>query len=286
MHPPGCASEVCKPTEDGGWTDFVAPRDLYNEAPTGYVYTPSSRQNLFATAGNRLGEHSAWVVELLYLSRKTHRQLSPVAFVADSPISKDAIYNPLGGDIVDYQRRITELGPRQCLDDLTVTRLVFGLTGSVPESVGVLKDWKYELSYNFGRTEWHLGTTGQLLKPRVADALGPSMRDANGVPICVRTPGDPDTQIVYNIAFDHGPRTIPCVPLNVLAPAGSIPRDQLQNLTFEDGGLGTDQLRTLLATAGGRIAKLPQGDISLSLGGDYRDDDGVQFPPDVALVGN
>src|SRR5262249_19965682 len=132
-----------------------------------------------------------------------------------------------------------------------------------------------------------LGTTGQLLLPRVADALGPSMRDANGNPICVRTPGDPTTRIIYTLSLDNAGLPIPCVPLNVLAPAGSIPSEQLKNLTFQDGGLGTDTMRGLLATASGRITELPNhGDISLSLGGDYREEVGSSFPPDVAAVGN
>ncbi|HEX7841642.1 MAG TPA: TonB-dependent receptor, partial [Kofleriaceae bacterium] len=287
IHPPGCASDVCKPDGNGGWADFVAPRDLYNEAATNYVYTPSTRYNVFATGGNRLTDHTALFVELLYLHRNSDRQLSPVAFVADSPISKDSVYNRLGGDIFDYRRRISELGPRQYLDTVTMARFVTGVTGSVPESLGLLKDWKYEVSYNYGISDSLVGTNGQLLRPRVADALGPSMLDARGVPICVRKPGDPTTQIIYTIPLASGSIVqIPCAPLNLLAPAGSIPNDQLKNLTFNDAGNGTDTLRTLLATAGGRVAELPNhGDISLSLGGDYRYEVGTQAPPDVASAG-
>lgn len=283
IHPPGCASDVCKPDSNGGWTDFVAPGDLYNEAAANYLYTPSSRYSVFASAGNRINDNTALLLEVLYLHRNSDRQLSPVAFVADSPISKDSMYNPLGGDILDYRRRISELGPRQYIDDIDMIRIVAGFTGSVPESWGLLKDWKYEVSYNYGDTKALATTTGQLLKPRVADALGPSMLDANGVPICVRKPGDPTTQIIYTIP---GLGVFPCVPLNLLAPSGSIPRDQLKNLTFTDAGHGTDNIGTLLATAGGRVAELPNhGDISLSLGGDYRSEIGSQAPPDVASAG-
>jgi len=285
--PPGCASGVCKPNGAGGWNDFTAPGDLYNDAAANYLYTPSSRENIFATAGNRITDNTALLVEVLYLHRDSSRQLSPVAFVADSPISKDSLYNPLGGDILDYRRRITELGPRQYLDDVRMARFVAGVTGSVPASLGLLEDWKYELSYNYGDTKALAGTTGQLLKPRVADALGPSMRDANGVPICVRTPGDPTTQIIYKIPQATGNiLLVPCVPLNLLAPAGAIPRDQLQNLTYSDAGTGNDTMGTLLATASGRVAELPNhGDISLSLGGDYRSEVGNQFSPSVASAG-
>jgi outer membrane receptor protein involved in Fe transport len=287
IHPPGCASDVCKPDDNAGWTDFVAPRDLYNDAAANYLYTPSSRYNVFATAGNRLTDNAALFLEVLFLHRNSARRLSPVAFVADSPISKDSIYNPLGGDILDYRRRITELGPRQYIDNVNMSRLVVGITGKVPESWGLLKDWKYEVSQNYGLTEESAKTTGQLLKGHVADALGPSMLDAGGVPICVRTPGDPTTKIVYTIQTIGGDLVVPCVPLNLLGPSRSIPTDPLKNLTYDDAGRGTDSMSTLLATAGGRVAELPNhGDISLSLGGDYRYEVGSQLPPEVASVGD
>ncbi|HEX8108126.1 MAG TPA: TonB-dependent receptor plug domain-containing protein, partial [Kofleriaceae bacterium] len=198
MAPPGCASDACKPDGNGGWTRFSSG-DLYNEATQSYVYTPSTRYNVFGTAGNRLGDHAALLLEVSYLHRSSDRQLSPVAFTADSPISKDSLYNPLGGDLLDYRRRMTELGAREFIDTVSTTRIVLGVTGSVPASWGVLDGWKYELSYNYGTSDALAGTTGQLNKLRLTDALGPSMLDAGGAPICVRVPGDATTKIVYHV---------------------------------------------------------------------------------------
>src|SRR5262249_12864151 len=78
VQPPGCASAACKPDGNGGWTDFALPRDAYNEAATNSLYTPSSRYNVFATAGNRIRDNVALFLELLYLHRNSDRQLSPV----------------------------------------------------------------------------------------------------------------------------------------------------------------------------------------------------------------
>jgi outer membrane receptor protein involved in Fe transport len=282
VHLAGCGSDVCKLDGSGGWTDFVAPRDLYNEAATNYLYTPSSRYNVFASAGNRISDNAAVLVELLYQRRGSDRQLSPVAFVADAPISKDSIYNPFTGDVLDYRRRIVELGPRQYIDQVTTSRAVLGITGTVPEWVGQFKDWKYEVSYNYGATKSLVNTTGQLNKLRLADALGPSMYDADGVPICVRKPGDATTKIIYMIDT----HMVPCVPANLLTRSGPIPGDQLKLLTFTDAGSGDNGIRSLLATTRGRITELPNhGDISLSLGGDYRDEVGQQFPSSLASAG-
>jgi outer membrane receptor protein involved in Fe transport len=282
MHPAGCASNLCKPAPGGGFTDFVAPRDLYNEAATNYVYTPSSRYNVFATAGNRLNENMTLLVELLYLHRNSDRQLPPITFDATAPISKDSIYNPLGADILDFRRRLTELGGHQYIDHITMLQLVVGARGTVPDSLGILKDWKWEISHNYGVTDSVNGTTGGLNKPKVADALGPSMI-YNGVPICVRTPGDPSTQIIYIIPVVP-PIRIPCVPANLLVPAGAIPADQLKNLTYSGLGNGTDTMHDTLATASGTIAHLPNhGEISLSLGGDYRKEDGDVVPTGIRV---
>ncbi|HEY6180339.1 MAG TPA: TonB-dependent receptor [Kofleriaceae bacterium] len=285
MRPPGCTSDVCKPAA-GGFTNFEVPRDLYNEAATNYVYTPSSRYNLFATAGNRLNDNMTLLLELLYLHRNSDRQLPPVAFNADAPISKDSIYNPLGGDILDFRRRLTELGGHEYIDHIAMFQFVIGAHGNVPESWGVLKDWKWEVSHNYGVTDSVNGTAGGLNKPKAADALGPSMI-YNGTPICVRKPGDPSTQIIYTILPLDGsgpPIRIPCVPANLLLPAGTIPADQLKLLTYTGTGNGTDTTHTTLATASGRIAELPNhGDISLSLGGDYRKEDGDIIPTGIRV---
>ena len=112
------------------------------------------------------------ILELLYLHRNSDRQLSPVAFQADSPISKDSIYNPLGGDILDFRRRMTEFGPRQYLDQITMLQIVVGINGKIPKSLGVLDDWTWEISHNYGVTDSVNGTQGGLDRPHVADALG------------------------------------------------------------------------------------------------------------------
>jgi outer membrane receptor protein involved in Fe transport len=293
VHPPGCASSICTPVGDGTWRD-VAPNEGYNEAAQSYLYTPSTRYSLLATGGNRLTDHAGLFLEVMYQHRSSDRELPPVGFVADAPISKDSIYNPLGADILDYRRRMTELGPRQYNETTTVSRLVLGVTGSVPMAPGPLSTWTYELSYNYGVTTAASKTTGQMFRSKLTDALGPSMLDADGVPICVRVPGDPSTKIIYKIKKSPDPEdpsytAVPCVPLNLLAPAGAIPRGQLreptfdQSITYDDEGHGSDTTRMFLVTAGGRLAELPHhGSISLSLGGDARYEVGLHSPPSAA----
>src|SRR5262249_32530042 len=118
VRPPGCSSNLCKPTGNNQWANFVEPDDLYNEAAATYADTPSRRYDFYAAAGNQLSSTTAVVLEVLYMNRNSDRQLSPVAFLADSPISRFSLYNPLGADIGDYRRRMIELGPRQYVDNV------------------------------------------------------------------------------------------------------------------------------------------------------------------------
>lgn len=277
---PGCTASACMPDGHGGFTNFTGG---YNEAAESYLYTPSTRYNAFATAGRKLSPTAELFLEALYLHRDSDRALSPVAFNAYAPISKDSIYNPLGVDVLDYRRRMDELGDRKFVDEVGTFRMVAGISGTLPS----LGDWKYEVSANFGATQSTLVTPGQLYQPRLADATGPSMLDAAGTPICVRVPGDPSTKIVYVIRGPNGTTTtIPCVPLNLMSEAGQIPQAQLKNLTFADGGNGNDRMTVLLATAQGTIAHLPgDGSIYGTAGVDYRNEVGNQAPPDIAGAG-
>lgn len=275
---PGCTSTACMPDGNGGFTNFSGG---YNDAAENYLYTPSTRYNAFATAGRKISPRTELWIEALYLHRDSSRELSPVPWIANAPISKDSIYNPLGFDVTDYRRRITELGGRDFIDEVGTFRMVAGVSGSVGE------DWKYEVSANFGATQSTLVTPGQLYQPRLGDAVGPSMLDATGTPICVRVPGDASTKIVYTVRGANGAATlIPCVPLNLMSAAGKIPLDQLANLTFQDGGNGNDRQTVILATANGTIAHLPEdGSIYGTAGLDVRNEVGNQAPPDIASAG-
>ena len=281
---PGCASGICKPS-GGGWTDFTQD-DRYDEAATTYLYTPSDRYNLFATGGWRQTPHRAFFTEVLYQQRDSDRQLSPVPFIANSPISKDSIYNPFGVDLLDYRRRLTELGPRMYHDSLGIMRIVAGLRGSIPAPSTAFEGWQWEVSLNYGQTQAGASTTGQLFLPHLADAIGPSMI-VNGTPICVKVPGDPSTQIFYTIHQPSGqPQKIPCVPLNLLAPAGQIPLSQLALIAYPDGGAGEDTSQGLLAVATSPIHRLGHhGSISGSVGANIRDESGSQAPPSIASSG-
>jgi outer membrane receptor protein involved in Fe transport len=283
---PGCdaMSRYCTyDTKLHSWRDFVGPAgsslgDNYNFQPLNYVYTPSQRFNLFAQGHQDLTKNVRMFFEGMYQNRKSEQQLAAEPLFAGlygTPVSADSLYNPFGADVVNYNRRMTEFGPRVFDQNVDTKRAVVGLDGKLDEEFGPLKGWKWETSFNYGRTDAISQYHGSLILSHLQNALGPSMIDpGSGAPICVGTPGDPTTAIPG------------CVPLSILTPNTASP-DAINYLTFTGTAQGFNEQRTTMATAHGKLMDLPNhGDISLAVGGDYRHEAGGYEPDPLTATGD
>jgi len=268
---PGCTTKFCTADGNGGFRNFNAATatsfgDNYNFQPLNYLFTPSNRVNLFSNGHYDITKNTHVFYEAQFNSRKSTQQLAeePVTLgLFGTPISKDSIYNPFGQDVVDYNRRLVEFGPRTSKQDVNTTRLVVGLNGAIAEDVPVVKNWKWEASYDYGRTDATNSTHGNLILSRLANALGPSFKDPTNGPQC-GTPG-------HAIAD--------CVPLDLLSP-GDVNQGAINYLTFTGTTSGLNEQHTAQATTSGKLVDLPNhGDISIAVGGDYRFEKGA-FQPD------
>ena len=273
---PGCNPtdpkfQYCTADGNGGFRNFMRPTgnnlgDNYNFQPLNYLFTPSTRVNLFSNGHYDITKNAHVFFEGQFNSRKSAQQLAEEpAFLGlfGTPISKDSLYNPFGQDVVDYNRRLVEFGPRIFNQEVNTTRLVVGLNGNVPDDIPGVKNWKWETSYNYGRTDATNQTRGDLIRSHLAAALGPSFNDPTNGPTC-GAPG----KVVDG-----------CIPLNLLTPGHVDPR-AIPYLTFTGTQTGTNEQHTALATASGKITDLPNhGDISLAVGADYRFERG-SFQPD------
>ncbi|MBC7975361.1 MAG: TonB-dependent receptor [Myxococcales bacterium] len=267
----GATEQYCTNSAGGGYRPFVAPDDLYNFQPINYLYTPSSRYNLFSAGTYKLTPQISTFFEASYMNRKSDQRLAPEPFSNTVPISKDSMYNPLGGDVLGYQRRLEEFGPRRSIQSINTFRLVAGVQGSVPNDAEVLKNLKWEMSYNYGRNDGDQENQGNLIKSRLATALGPSFMNASGVPTC-GTAAKP-------IAG--------CVPMDVLGSTGSIDPAAAAYVTFTGVRKGFNEQQTVLAQAHGPLVKLPNnGDLSIAFGGDFRKEAGGTTPDPLTATGD
>lgn len=270
--------------EGTGYAPFANPADLYNYQPENYLYTPSERYNVFSIGSYKVSDSVRAFFEGSYINRKSDQRLAPEPLfttTAGITIDRNSLYNPLHATIFDYRRRLVEFGPRRALQNIDTFRMVAGLDGSVPESVPGLADWKWELSFNFGRTQGIQRNEGNLIVSRLANALGPSYIDTSGKPVC----GDSVTGTVID----------GCVPMNVFAGYDpSLPLDRqaitpemIKYVTFTGVSTGYNRQQTLLGTLHGRLARTPWGgDIALAVGADYRREAGGYTPDPLTSTGD
>ncbi len=276
----GCNTQFCTADGNGGFRNFISPTattlgDNYNFQPLNYLLTPSTRVNLFSNGHYDITKNTHVFFEGQFNSRKSEQQLAeePIQLsLFGTPISANSIYNPFGQDVVDYNRRFVEGGPRTFNQEVNTTRLVVGLNGNFDETVPALKNWKWEGSYNYGRNDSTQATHGDLILSHLGNALGPSFKDAQGAH-CGTSAAD----------------EIPgCVPLDLLHPgSGNITPDAINYLTFTGTQSGFNEQHTALLTASGKLLDLPNhGDISLAVGGDYRFERGGQQPDPLTATGD
>ncbi len=273
----GCTPDGSSPT---GFRDFnnagASDRnegDLYNFQPENYLLTPNRRYNVFSSGNYRFHDNVRGFFEASYVNRKSIQQLAPEPLstgVEGIPVSAQSIYNPTGIDLPAVQRRMTEAGPRATAQSNDTFRVVGGVDGRLPAEL--LDGWRWEASLNYGRTQSVERKSGNFVRSRVAQAIGPSYYDENNVPRC----GTPESP---------GPED--CVPLNLLGGADSVTDEMLGYLTYVGTASGFTQQRTVMGTVNGPLFKTPWGgDVVLAVGGDYREEEGGQRSDPLTSAGD
>ena len=279
LNVPGCSANLCTADGMGGFRNYIAPtptafNDAYNFQTLNYLVTPSSRVNLFSNGHYEVAKGIDAFYEAQYNSRKSEQQLAeePISTAtAAAPISADSYFNPFHQTVADYSRRLVEFGTRNAKQDVDTVRLVAGLRGTLPDELPVVHNWKWEASYNYGRSTSTDTTTGDLILSHLRAALGPSFLDtSDGVVKCGK----------------QGAIIKGCVPLGLLIP-GQVSTDAINYLTFTSINSGLDEQHVAQATLSGRLVELPNhGDISLAVGGDYRFEKGASQTDPLTATGD
>jgi iron complex outermembrane recepter protein len=262
-----------------GWRRYSGKNDTFNFQPDNYLVTPQQRISLFSTGDYRLGSSSRGYFEASYVNRQSDQRIAPEPLVSTNAgsgvtLSKDSIYNPFGRDFSVFQKRLLDFGPRQFHQDIDTFRVVGGFDGTLPDTLGPLSGWFWDMSLNYGRTQGTNLTQGDLRVPNIQNAVGPSMLDSTGNPICVRTPGDASTAIPG------------CVPLDLFHVAGPITPDQQSALGFTGTERGTNQLIAVQLNTSGDLFRLyADRSVALALGYEYRNVQGEALQDPITDAG-
>ncbi len=278
----GCAGATCSFTYDPTVPDNYRPfragalppvGDFYNFQPINYDVTPSRRISLYSAGNVKVSEYVRSFYEASYVNRQSTLQLAPEPLIIGAggnavTISAANQYNPFGRDFTTYSKRLVEFGPRTYAANVDTFRVVAGLNGTV-------STWAWDVSLNYGRTQWAQVDRGHLTQSHLQNAIGPS-----------DTAGHCLTAV--------GGSVIPgCVPLDLFhgAAAGAggvgITADQAAYLTYPLVARISNELTAAQANFGGElpIKLLSERPIGLAVGYEYRFEIGADIPDPVSAAG-
>lgn len=252
----------CFGTQDG---------DLFNYQGVGNLQlTPQERAGVLLNSNFALTETINLHTELYTQNTRSYGQIAPLPFDSrpandNVAIPANSVFNPFGVDIPDLRLRLSGAGNRRYSFETDVKQISSGINGSIGDTT-----WTYEAGVTYGRLTQDNTQTGYLFVPALADALGPSFRDANGVLRC-GTPGN----VIQN-----------CTPVNFFGPLSS-PEELAALATISPSATNssTRTLKDVQANFTGSIMELPAGDLSAAVGLEYRKE-ALDFNPDALAIIN
>lgn len=273
------------PTMPGSYRRYDSSgADSYNFAPSNFQRQPIERWHLalfgdsrFETLNN-LGfiDNATVYMEALYTNRDSVQKLAevplaPFAFsgYSGASYSADNAYNPFGYDIVDWRRRMVEDGSRTRDDSEETVRLLVGMKG---EFVGFLNGLNWDVNYIHAESERGTNFGSIFNLDRVANAVGPTHRDAEGVLRCGR---------------DAANLISGCVPLNVFGQ-GVVTQEMLDYVTFTTNEFfKAEQDIWEVTFSHGDLFSLPGGPVGVAFGYHFREETASDTPDSqVATLGD
>ncbi|MFT3897881.1 MAG: TonB-dependent receptor [Thermomonas sp.] len=254
----GCTDVTRIPGASGASTaDYrcYAPTDGYNFQSVNLIQTPQERTNAFFLANYQITDDVNAFLEVYHNKTAANFAIAALPFDARTDnvtISADNYYNPFGTEFgqggTQFLTRFTSLGQRAAFNNTTTDQVVAGLEGFLGET------WKWDFAMNYGHQSRLTKTNGYVLYAGLADALGPSFLDTDGVVKC-GTPGDViEGCTPVNIFNIEDPATIATLSKYNVNPYGS-------NLYISKG---------FEANASGELFQMPAGAAQLAFGAQWR----------------
>jgi outer membrane receptor protein involved in Fe transport len=233
--------------------------DAFNYQAVNLVQTPQERTNAFFLANYAISDDVNAFVEVYHNKTAANFAIAPLPFDARTDavvVSADSYYNPFGVDFgqnpsVDgnpFRSRFTSLGQRAGYNDAITDQVVAGIEGFLGDT------WKWDLALNYGHRSLDTQVRGYVYYAGLADALGPSFLDTDGVVKC-GTPG--------NVIAG-------CVPLNIFNIDDQQTIDTLRLYNVNPSFSTTYVQRSFEANASGELFQMPAGAAQLAFGAQWR----------------
>ena len=203
---------------------------------------------------------------MLYNERKSSQQLAAMPFTFGTvgsglgrfTIPSTALYNPFGVDVTRAQfRNRTQF--RNFSQDVDTFYFGGGFDGSFDLWD---RSFSWDVNYIYTDNEEHDITLGLFDLNRLRTGLGPSFRNAAGVPTC----GTPTAPIAG------------CVPLNIFQGPDGFTREMVDYAGFTAQDNLYKELTSYTANLTGDLFELPAGPLSFAAGYEYRRENGYDLP--------
>ena len=216
---------------------------------------PAERFNLSLGLEYHLSDSASVYVDSYYAKRNGRQIITPRS-IRPVDVAADFIYNPTGQDLTLKRRRIMGLG----VDGFDVPYF-YQKTDNYATLLGVdgafSNDWRYDVSYYYGRNTAVDAWTYDIDRAKVAQTL-----DMN------------------QCSVDVG-AAIPC---GDYFGAGDLSREVLDYISFERDSTGGNEMQQLSATLSGDFASLAAGDLAFASGIELRREKGWRSPNAVVVA--
>ena len=166
--------------ENGNW---VARDTGYDYTQDSYYQTPSKRYSLFANMTQELGSDLVFTGDILYTKRKSNQQMAAqpadimldVCQAGDDPatcleLDQDMIDAGIKADdkgLVNYRKRMNDVGPRIYKQDTDTLRVSAALEGSLDINTGM----NWDLSYTYGKNKADTSVENSINAKLMANAI-------------------------------------------------------------------------------------------------------------------
>ena len=264
----------------GGFRSFLSPADQYNYAPANLLMVPQERWLIGSQAHYDVTDNIRVYMEAAFANNRVSGELAPtpfgenVALDVDSPFLSPTARTAFaaadaaeaGADAGDgfanvtLFRRMSEVGPRENLDERNAWRVVGGVEGDVIEG------WRYDAYYLYARTRNSQIQNGNISISRMRAALRTELDPATGALRCA----------------DAAAREQGCVPINVFG-AGAVTPEAADYVRIVAANSEISQLQVASGSVTGELFDLGAGAVGLALGAEWRSVSS-RFIPDFSLA--
>ncbi|MCD9030818.1 TonB-dependent receptor [Luteimonas sp. Y-2-2-4F] len=249
--------------------------DSSNASEQMMARTAMERTSIYTSADFDLTDNIRFLADASFNRRETSVQVAgypyqSAAIDVQTPMSPDSYFNPTGAAL-DFRRRGWEV-PRTTDRKLDTYRFSGVFEGTFDFGDRFL-DW--DAGYIFQRSDATNRARGDFNKLAVAQAVGPSFLNADGIVQC----GTPDSPIALS----------DCTPWSPTESEGrySLANPDIQNRFFLwENATSETTTHNYFANVSGVIATLPAGEFGFAAGVEHRKVDGRYSPDAFAQTGN